>query len=483
MEEKSLKEKTFSGLGWSIADKLCQQIFVFISGIYLAHKLGAVNYGLIGILAVFIGIANLLQESGFTSALIRKKDVTQADYVTVFYTNIGIGFFLYLLLFFLAPLIASYYEEPILTSLARYLFLSFLFNSFSVIQNSQLIKAINYRVITKINFCVVPFSYLVAIILAFLDFGVWALASQTVVLAFSRTVCLWIFGRWRPSGFFSVKIFKEYFAFGSKLVIGGIMNSFTSNVPQNIIAKQYSLGVTGFYSQAMRLFNTIFDFVAGTLNSVPFAVLSNIDNDERLKSVTRKFIRMKALITFPLFFGLMLISRPFIMSLLGASWEPTIPILQILCVGGIFTSLDYFNSDILRIKGRSGLILSFEIFRNVLIFCVIGFVLLVKLNYLYMILGFSVVIFIKYIVNSIFTNRLIGYTFIELVKDLLPYFITSLFCIICGYFLKFLMSGIFLMISQIVFVGVLYFVILYSFNSILLKEIIVLVRSKLPKLR
>lgn len=483
MKEKSLKEKTFSGLSWSILDKLFQQIFIFASGIILARKLGAENYGLIGVLAVFIGIANLLQESGFTTSLIRKKEATQDDYVTVFYTNIGIGIFLYILLFALAPYIADYYHQPILAPLARFLFLSFLFNSFSVIQNAQLLKSINYKVITKINVFSVPLSYLIALLLAFLNLGIWALASQIVLLAFFRTICLWMFGRWRPSGVFSKTIFKEHFAFGSKLVIGGVMNSFTSNVPQNIIAKQYSLSVTGYYNQATRLFNTIFDFIAGTLHSVPFTVLSNVENDVRLKNVIRKFIRVKAFIAFPLFGGLMLVSRPFIMTFLGTSWEPSVSILQLLCFGGIFASLDSSNSDLLRLKGKSGLILISEIFRNILIFCVIGITLYLKINYLYMILGFSLVLFIKYLVTSFVANRFIGYKFVELIKDLFPYLAVSLLCLGCGYMLKFVLSGIFLLIAQIILVGSLYLTILYLFNSILVKEIIVTVRRKFPKLK
>lgn len=478
---KTLKEKTFSGLGWSAVDKLFQQLFVFISGILLARTLGPEVYGLIGVLAVFTGIANLLQESGFTTALIRKKNTEQADYVTVFYTNIAIGLFLYLVLFFLAPFISDYYDKPILTPLARFLFLSFVFNSFSVIQNACLIKEINYKLVAKINLFSVPGSYVVALCLAYFDFGVWALASQVVALSFFRSVCLWRFGRWRPSGSFSILIFKEYFLFGSNLVVGGVMNSFTSNIPQNIIAKQYSLGATGFYNQATRLYNTIADFLAGTIQSVPFTVLSNIEEQSRLKKAVRKFIRTKALIVFPLFMGLALISRPFIISLLGQKWEPAIPILQLLCLGGIFSALDSSNSDILRVKGKSGLILIFEIFRNVLILLVIGLVIVFKWNYLYLVGGFTLVYFLKYLAASFFVNRQIGYTFAELIKDLIPYLGVSLLSIGFGYLLSYILDGVFLLISQVLLVGILYVGILYFTNSVLVREILVEIRNKIPK--
>ena len=146
LKEKSLKDKTVSGLSWSVLDKLLQNAFVFVAGILLARLIDKEGYGLMGVLAIFVGLANILHESGFSSAIIRKKNITQADYTTVFYLNISIGIFLYLLLFFLAPLISNYYDKPILTDLSRYLFLSFLFNSFAVVQNAKLIKEINTEI-------------------------------------------------------------------------------------------------------------------------------------------------------------------------------------------------------------------------------------------------------------------------------------------------------------------------------------------------
>ncbi len=480
MEEKSLKEKTFSGLGWSAADKFFQQIFVFVSGILLARMLGNEVYGLIGVLAIFTGMANLLQDSGFSSALIRKKDATDSDYTTVFYTNIFISSLIYAILFFSAPAISRYYEQPILTPLARFLFLSFLFNSFAAIQNTRLLKAINYKLITKINISAVLISYTIALLLAYSGYGVWALASQVVIYTFLRSVFLWIFGKWKPSGSFSFTTLKEFFSFGSKLVIGGILNSFFTNIPQNIIGKQYSLGITGLYNQATKLFNTVADFLSGTVQSVPFTVLSHIDEDVRLKNATRKFIRAKAFVVFPVFMGMILVSKSFILSLLGQEWTGSAPILQLLCLGGLFASLDSSNGDLLRVKGKSGKILSLEIFRNTLMLLVIVATVVFKIHYLYMIGGLSATYLIKYILNSYISNKTISYSLLELFKDLLPYFITSLFAIICGYLLHYIIQNhLLLMVSQIILVSILYIAILYIFGSVIVKETFKIIRKSL----
>lgn len=482
MKEKTLKEKTVSGLSWSAADKLFQQLFVFASGILLARMLGKENYGLIGVLAIFTGMANLLQESGFTTALIRKKDPTQSDYLTVFYTNIFIGIVLYVILFFMAPLIGDYYNQPILTPLARFLFLSFLFNSFAIIQNAKLLKEINYKLITKINFFSVLISYTVALLLAYFGYGVWALASQIVTISVMRSVCLWLFGKWMPSGHFSGKAFKEFFSFGSKLVIGGVLNSFSTNIPQNIIAKQYSLGITGLYNQATKLYNTVADFLAGTIQSVPFTVLSNIEDHAKLKRATRKFIRVKAFVVFPLFIGMMLVAKPFIVSLLGTEWAGTAPILQLLCVGGLFSSLDSSNGDILRIKGKSGKILSLEIFRNVLILVVIVVCLTFKLNYLYLVGGLSLTYFIKYIISSYICNKDIDYRMSELLKDLSPYFLMTLLAVFFGYMLQYIVTNFLLLtICQIILVGLIYISLLYFSGSIIVKEAIGVLKKRILK--
>jgi len=471
MNEKSLKEKTVAGFKWSAVDRLFQQLFVLISGIALARMVDKENFGLMGALAIFTGIANILQESGFTSAIIRKKNISQSDYITVFYTNISIGIFLYLLLFFLAPYIGQFYEKPILVPLARFIFLSFLFNSFSVVQNARLLKEINYKFLTKNNVSAIFISYSIAIVLAWLGYGVWALAAQMVILSFIKTFNLWVFTQWKPQGNFSKTTFKEFFSFSFKLMCGSILCSTMANLPQNVISKQYSFGISGLYTQAYKLYNTVVEFLTGTTHSVPFPVLSTIEDDIRLKKIYRKFIRIKAFIVFPLFIGMILLARPFIHLLLGERWLDAYPILQLLCLGGIFSALDTSNGDMLRIKGKSGTILSLVIYQNILMVCVIFVSLFFQLNYLYLVAGVAVTYFLKYIITTIITNRHIEYKMKELLLDLFPYGAISLFAFACVYSLFYLVSNLVIqLILGVTIFAIIYLGILYYLDSKVVKD-------------
>lgn len=481
MNEKSLKDKTASGLSWSLLDKIFQNGFILFVGILLARLIDKDNYGLMGVLAIFTGIANILHESGFTTALIRKKDVSQNDYTTVFYINVSIGFGLYLLLFCLAPFISDYYNTPILTPLARYLFLSFLFNSFIVIQNAKLIKEINYKLITKINSISIFTSYSVSLLLAFMGFGVWALATQIVLWSFLKMCGFWLFSKWKPSGSFSKESLSNLFSFSSKLLLGSLLNTIMVNLPQSLLVKIYTLGIGGLYNQAAKNYNSANDLLSGSVYNISFPILSSIREEDRLKNAFRKFIKIKAFITFPMFMGIILIAKPF-MSLLGEQWNGAVPILQLMCISGIFTGLDTANGDILRIKGESGKILYLTIFQSILIIASIMASYFYHLDYLYYIAGITLSYICKYIVSTLISNRLINYRIIELCKDLSPYFVISLFCIGLGYILQYLISdSIVLLLCQIIFVGLLYFSILYFSGSQILKDAIDYVKKKPAK--
>lgn len=481
MENRSVKDKTFSGISWSAVDKLLQNLFVFISGILLARIIDKDNYGLIGVLYILIGLSNILHESGFSTAIIRKKEVTRSDYTTVFYINISIGLLLYIVLFFFAPAISNYYDKAILTPLSRFLFLSFLFNSFCVIQNTKLIKEINYKLIAKINTTAVFVSYAVALLLAYNGFGVWALASQIVIVSFLKMCGLWIFSKWKPSGSFSIQSLKDLFSFSSKLLLGNILNTIMVNLPQNVIAKYYSIGIAGLYNQAYKNYNSANDILTGTIYNVSFPILSSIHDDNQLKTAYRKFIRIKAMATFPLFMGMALVATPF-MYLLGEQWIDAAPILQLLCIGGLFAGLETANSDTLRIKGKSGTILNLTILHAILIGTAMIVPYILNLHYLYYVAGISASYMIRYMVSCIVSTQLINYRIGELIKDLFPYLAISLLCIVCGYMLSFIISdNIILLISQIIFVGALYLGILYFSGSKIFHEAIEVITKKTNK--
>ena len=472
MSEQSLKQKTFSGLGWSSADKIFQQVVVVVSAIMLARIVDKEAFGQVWVLIIFWGLSSVLIEGGFTAAIIRKKEVTQSDYLTVFYMNILIAFFLYAVLFFCAPFISRYYaNDPVLIPLSRFLFLSFLFNAFGVVQSAKLYKEINYQFIAKSNAISVILSYGTALILAFLGYGVWALASQLVVHSFVRTCNYWLFAKWRPTGTVSKKSFKELLVFGSTITAGNILSSITTNLPQNVLGKVFSLGVTGAYYNANKQYNTVLEFLSGSIFHVSFPVLSAIDDEERLKRVYRKFVRVKAFMIFPIFMGMILVADSFIHVCLGSKWADAIPILQLLCIGGIFYGLDSSNGDLIKIKNKLSWYMTSVVLHFVALLAVIGIIVGWELHYLWLVFAMAMIQCIRYLLTGIFVNRLINYRFSELCKDLFPYFIIALTSICCGYlFHYFIPNKLVLMLCQIPFVSILYMAILYFGGSKIAKE-------------
>ena len=482
MSEKSLKEKTFSGLGWSSADKVFQQVVVLVCGIILARILSKEDYGLIGLLAIFSGLANVLLDSGFTAALIRKKDITQSDYLTVFYSNITIAIFLYFVLFFCAPLISSFYDKPILTPLSRVIFLSFIFTAFGAVQNAKLLKEINYKLITKSNIVAILISYSVALTLAWFGYAFWALAAQMVIQSLVKTCYFWIFTRWKPTGSFSKKSLKELFSFSSLMAVGGIFGTINTNIPQNVLGKVYTDNVVGLYYQSSRLFNTVSEFLFGSILSVPYSTLSSIDDGDRLKRVFRKFVRVKSFIIFPMFMGMILVADPFINVLLGSKWNEAVPVLQLLCIGGIFNSLDTSCGDILKIKGKSGIILLFIFLQTVFIIGAVILTILLELHYLWLIASLSAIYILKYLAQSVISCRMIRYKFTESFMDLFPYFTVSLISIGIGYGMSYFISHkLILMLVQIPLVAAIYIGSLYFLGSAIIKELVdVLTKKQKP---
>ena len=480
MPEKTLKEKTFSGLKWSSVDKIFQQIVVLISGILLLRIVGKDAAGQFSVLLIFWGLSGVLLDSGLSMALIRKKDVTQSDYITVFYTNIFIGFFLYTVLFFCAPFISSFHENnPVLVPLARFLFLSLLFNAFGIVQITKLNKDINYNFIAKNNMISIILAYAVALVLAFLGYGVWALAAQYVVHPFVRTCNYWIFTKWRPTGTFSKKSFKELFSFSALLTAGNMLGSFITNLPLNVLEKIYSFGVTGIYYNASKQYNSVMEFLSGSVFHVPYPVLSAIDDAERFKRIFRKFVRVKAFIVFPAFMGMILVADSFIHVCLGNEWEDAIPVLQLLCIGGIFYGLDTSNGDLFKIKNKPEWYLVSVILHFVAVLAFIGIIVAFDLPYLWLVFALSIVYVFRYLITSIVANRLIDYRFLEMCKDLFPYFLIALTTTCCGYLFQYFISNKFvLMLCQIPFVSISYIGIAYFSGSKIVQEVVDLVKKK-----
>ena len=420
----TLKQKTVTGTIWSFTDSFANQGIQFIAGLILARILSPTEFGLIGILTIFIALSQSFIDSGFTHALIRKQDCTQTDYSTVFYFNFIAGIFFYFILFFSANSISIFFNEPQLELLLQVLGLGLILNAFGIIQRTILIKNIDFKLQTKVSLVSSTISGLIAITLAYNGFGVWSLVALTLSRFGFSSLLLWIWAKWKPSFIFSKKSFKELFSFGNKLLISGLIDTAYRNIYYLIIGKYFSVVELGYYTRADQFQALPSQQLTGVLGRVSYPILSTIqDNVEKLKSAYKQIIRSSMLITFVLMLGMVVIAKPMILTLIGEKWLPAVIYLQMLCFVGMFYPLHALNLNMLKVQGKSDLFLRLEIIKKLLSIptIILGIIWGIKI----MIIGMLINTIISYYINSYWSGRLIGYSSFEQIKDILPSFILA----------------------------------------------------------
>jgi len=420
----NLKQKTISGFAWSFIDSIVGQGITFFVGIILARLLSPEEFGLIGMLTIFIALSQLLTDSGFSHALIRKQNCTQNDYSTVFYFNIVLGIVIYFFLFIAAETISIFFREPILKPLIRVLGLAIIINSLTIIQNVLLTKQINFKLQTKISVVSFFISGIVSIYMAYTGWGVWSLVSLTLFRYSINSLLLWFGNKWKPVWCFSKKSFTELFSFSGKLFMTQLIDAIYRNLYYVIIGKYFTAAELGYYTRAEQFQSLPSANLQGIIGRVSYPVLATIQNDApRLRETYKKLIRSTMLITFVLMLGMAALAKPMILSLVGDRWEPCVIYLQLLCFVGIFYPLSALNLNMLYVKGRSDLALRIEIIKKTLWIPV--FVLAVLCGIKVMILSMIILSIIASFVNSYWSGRLIGYSFSEQIKDITPSFLIA----------------------------------------------------------
>ena len=420
----NLKQKTISGFTWSFIESIIGQGITFFVGIILARLLSPQEFGLIGMLTIFIALSQLLTDSGFSHALIRKQNCTQQDYSTVFYFNIVLGISLYVLLFLAANTISIFFREPILKPLIRVIGLAIIINSFTIIQNTLLTKQINFKLQAKISVVSFFISGIISIYMAYTGWGVWSLVALTLFKHSINSVLLWFWNKWKPLWCFSKKSFVELFSFSGKLFVTQLIDALYRNLYYVIIGKYFSAAELGYYTRAEQFQSLPSVNLQGIIGRVSYPVLATMQNDTpRLRDTYKKLIRSTMLITFVLMLGMAASAKPMILSLVGEKWEPCIMYLQLLCFVGIFYPLSALNLNILYVKGRSDLALRIEIIKKFLFVPV--FVLAVMWGIKVMILSMIILSLISSFINSYWSGHLIGYSFFEQIKDIIPSFLIA----------------------------------------------------------
>ena len=421
----SLKLKTVKGVVWSSIERFSMQGVQFLIMIIMARLLTPKDYGLIGMLAIFLAVAQSLIDSGFSQALIRKQDRTDVDNSTVFYFNIVVSSALYLTLFIAAPFVADFYNQPELTSVMRVVCLGVILNSLAVVQRALLTVRIDFKTQAKASLSAAVISGCIGIVLAYCGFGVWSLVVQQLLNLSVNTLLLWIFSKWRPIAVFSWKSFHELFAFGSKLLASGLLDTLYRNIYPIVIGKLFSASNLGHYTRAHQFSEFPSSNVTGIIQRVTYPILCGIqDETERLEAVYRKFLKLSAYVVFPLMIELSAVARPFIDIVLGTQWGFCGQLLQIICFAMMWYPIHAINLNLLQVKGRSDLFLRLEIIKKILgitVLCITAPFGLVVMCY-----GQIFNSIVALVINTYYTGKLINVGFIRQMKDLLPTILLSL---------------------------------------------------------
>ena len=461
----SIKNKAVSGIKWSFIDNLANSGITFIVGIILARILTPAEFGILGLITIFIAVSNSIVDGGFATALIRKADTSDNDYNTVFYCNLAIALLMTIVLILSSNAIAIFFKEPILKMVTPIMSLLLIINAFTIIHRTIFVKKIDFKTQAKISLIASIGSGIIGISLALLKFGVWSLVGQQLSRQVLLSLFLWIYSSWRPKFIFSNNSFKELFGFGSKVLIANLVNSFYQNIFYSIIGKLYSTEQLGKYTRAEQ-FNTIFtNNLTMVIQKVSFPMLSSIqDEKERLIFYFRKTLIYSAIITFSLVFFLAAIAKPLIIILIGEKWIQSVEYLQIISFYGAIYPLQIINLNMLNIHGRSDLFLKLELLKKFLFIPVfiVGYFFELK----FMLWSAVLYYYIEFICNSYFSERFFNYGTLKQIKDLLPVFIISIFvafCVWCITLLSF--SAIVTLLFQLI-IGTIMFVICYEVYSL-----------------
>ena len=481
VDNQNLKQKTAQGLFWGFLSSGGMQLLNLIIGIFLARLLSPTEYGIVGMLAIFSLIAVNLQESGFGVALVNVKDIRHNDYNAVFWFNVGVSILLYLILFLCAPLIAAFFHQPCLIPLSRFVFLGFFFASLGIAPNAMLVRSLKVKekAITSLSALVV--SGTVGVIMAYKGFSYWSLATQQVL--YNVVICIgrYYYTRWYPTFKVDFSPIKQMFAFSYKVLITTVLTTINNNVLTVIFGRLFPAQAVGNFAQANKWNTMANQLVTNTVAQVAQPVLTRVNDDnERQRRVFGKMLRFTAFMAFPAMFGLALIAPQLIIVAIGDKWIDSIPLLQILCVSGAFIPLYTVYQNLFLSQGKSDIYMWLSVGQIVIMLVTV--LASHSMGFTAMVVAFACVNILWLLAWQVFASRLIGYRFMSMLRDLLPFMFIALAVMALTYFITLPITNIYLLLVVRIVVGAL----LYALTMKLLKarifeECIEFIRSRNKK--
>ena len=417
---KDLKQKAMDGIFWSALQRYSKMLIGFVSGIILARLLTPYDYGLIGMLAIFMVLAESFIDSGFGTALIQKKRPTQTDYSTIFFWNLGMAVVMYAILFAAAPAIARFYGIPLLSKVLRVQGLVLFIYAMNIIQRNQLKKQLNFKLLALVSVGTALIALIITVWLAYRGYGVWALVVQHLVVAAIPSLVFWFYVKWRPSLVFSVQSFKELFSFGFYMFLTHLFNHFSSQIHGLLIGKIYNPSTMGYYTKAADTEYLAATSISKVMTQVTYPLYSEVQDDPpALQNMVKRLTTSIAFVTFPMMFLLLLCAKPIFILLYSERWMASIPYFQVLCLAGLASCLHSAQLQSVAAIGKSKVM-----FLGMVIKRCVGLTVIIGGLFFFGMKGFMAgwVIdqWFSYFYNAHLVSKYVGYRFKRQVRDLAP---------------------------------------------------------------
>lgn len=471
--EENLRKKAFYGILWSYVNKFTTIFLNIVPAMVLARLLSPSEYGLIAMTAIFTGIAYQLADGGFGNALIQKKNTDHLDYCSVFYFNLFICGIIYALLFFLAPLCASFFNEVRLIAIIRISSIGLLFLGFGQIQSIIFKKNIEYKKITIRNLITQFVSVIVAVFMAVYGYGVWALVVQGLIQTFMGSCLNWIISDWKPTFCFSFSRLKTLFRFGSKTLLSSMIDYGFNKIYDIVIGRRYSATNLALYNRAYSTSAIFKDTFFNVFSGVTFPIFVRMqDDNERLILNIRRFLIIVSMIIFTVMLSLFALAEPLFRFLYSTKWDSAIPLFRIACLASLLLPLVSILESVLLAKGQSGKFLFISIIRKAFVITILGITWQFGIEW--MMYGQIMVSFCELFLYSHFINKLVTYSFLSMIRDLSPYILVAMFIALGVCFEDFVLKNIlFSTIStawlesflRLLFGGILIFILFIGINK------------------
>ena len=486
MSQESLKEKTAKGLFWGAMNSSLMQILNAVFGMILLWILDPEDYGMVGVLGIYSAIAQNIQESGFISALINRKNATQRDFSSVFWFNIVVGICIYVILWMCAPLIADYNHDDRLIWLSRYTFLGFFCASFSIVPRAKLMKEMKAKELTYVTIAALLTSDILGIVMALCGMKYWGIASQAIIYVSMVSILSWAYSHWRPSFQFSIQPIKEMFGFSCKILITNIFENVNKYAFETFLAGSFSKRQIGFYTNANKWNLMGSQTVTGMVQDIAQPMFVQVgDEPERLRRAFSKMLRFTSFVAFPAMFGFALIAPEIVRGIMGDKWANSIPLLRLLCIGGAFLPISRLYSKYIISRGKSGIYM----WNTIIISLLVIVDLLCVSRFHWSFLGFEsieLMILIYVSINILwllvwhwFVWRDIRLGFFKSFIDILPFLLLSVATMLATHVITLAITNVYiLLIAKIIIAAAIYIGVLWFMKSDMLRESVDFLRKK-----